>query len=227
MARILLVEDIPELAMTLTELLSEKYQVTHAADLKTAKTALAAVEFDLLILDVSLPDGSGFDLYESFVKEKFKKVPVIFLTGQADLDDRMRGLALGAQDYILKPFYAKELMLRVDMRMQQFENRSDFLICGNLKIDKTLQRSFFVDASGRDQVLNLTPNEFKILLLFVTKKGEVLSRVNIIDSVWGKDFSLSSKAVNSHISNLRKKIECAKCRIVASASKGYVLEVIE
>lgn len=226
MARILLLEDLPELAIVLAELLNEKYQVTHAADLKSAKAALAANEFDLLILDVSLPDGSGFDLYESLLKEKLRKIPVIFLTGQSDLNDRMKGLALGAQDYILKPFYHKELMLRVDMRMQQFESQSNWLICGSLKIDKALQRAFSVDAKGQDLALNLTPNEFKILSLLAINKGEVISRTKIVDSVWGTDFSLSDKAVNSHISNLRKKIASAKCKIMTAESKGYFLKVI-
>lgn len=225
MARILLLEDLPELANVLVELLNEKYQATHVADLKSAKEVLATNEFDLLIFDVSLPDGSGFDLYESLVKEKSRKIPVIFLTGQSDLNDRMKGLALGAQDYILKPFYHKELMLRVDMRMQQFESQSNWLMCGSLKIDKALQRAFAVDATGQDLALNLTPNEFKILSLLAMNKGEVISRTKIVDSVWGTDFSLSDKAVNSHISNLRKKIASAKCKITAAESKGYYLKV--
>lgn len=223
MSQILLVEDFIELADSLIALLSEKYSVTHAPDLKSAKLLLENNKFELLILDVSLPDGSGFDLYESYHKDKVKKLPVIFLTGHGDLTDRMKGLELGAQDYILKPFYTKELVARIEMRIKQFESVSDVISYGNLNLDKRLQRVAIVENNQVLPALNLTPNEYKILLLLVSHKGEVVSRTRIVSDVWGVGFSLSDKAVNSHISNLRKKIQGADCRVVASDKKGYSL----
>lgn len=147
------------------------------------------------------------------------RIPVIFLTGHAALADRMKGLELGAQDYILKPFFSKELVLRVEMRLQQFAEQSGVITYGDLKFDKTLLQVFLIHKETPDQALNLTPNEYKILSLLVAHKGEVISRSTIVDSVWGPGFSLSDKAVNSHVSNLRKKIQRTHCRIVCCFRK--------
>lgn len=222
MSRLLLLEDYTDLADALIELLGKKHEVTHASNVATAKTALNNNSFDLLIFDVSLPDGSGFDLYEHILKTK-GRVPVIFLTGQGELGDRMKGLELGAEDYILKPFFSKELLIRVEMRLKQFAEKSDIMTCSDLKFEKSLMQVFLVGNDKSEQGLNLTPNEYKILLLLAGHKGEVVSRTKIVDSVWGPGFSLSDKAVNSHISNLRKKIQSSQCKLVSSEGKGYML----
>lgn len=221
----MIVEDSIELAEALTSLLSVKHQVTHAPDLKTAKQLLETSTFDLFIFDVTLPDGSGFDLYQHVINKKLNKVPVIFLTGQADLEDRMKGLELGAQDYILKPFYNKELCLRIEMRLKQSEGQSQKMIYGDIKLDKELHRAFLISASQTEKDLNLTPNEYKILSLLASRQGETISRTQIVDQVWGEGFTLTDKAVNSHISNLRKKIQSEKCKIVSTETKGYMFQV--
>lgn len=226
MPQILLLEDTPEIAESLVQLLTTKYSVKHAADLKSARLLLESTPFKLLIMDVSLPDGSGFDLYESFYKDKPKKLPVIFLTGQGELADRMKGLELGAQDYILKPFYTKEFMARVEMRMKQFESVAEVASYGNLKLDKKLQRVSIIENDIPLPALNLTPNEYKILLLLVSNDGQIVTRARIVNDVWGEGFSLSDKAVNTHISNLRKKIINSNCKIIASEDKGYILKVV-
>jgi two-component system phosphate regulon response regulator PhoB len=223
MARLLLVEDNEDLAHSVVEVMAEKHEVLHASDIAAAKNTLKTGNFDLLLLDVTLPDGSGFDFYEDLLNEGLLSIPVIFLTGQSDLDSRMKGLSLGAQDYILKPFYVKELMLRIEMRLQQFEASSSVFICGDLKFEKDQHRVSHVSAEKK--ALNLTPNEYKILALLAASPGVILSRANIVDAVWGKGFSLSDKAVNTHISNLRKKIPAGRCKIVAIEGKGYSLQV--
>ena len=113
MARILLVEDDEALASSIIEVLSEKYELTHAADVTSAKRTLISGKFDLMLLDVTLPDGSGIDFYGTLLSENLINIPLIFLTGQSDLDSRMKGLALGAQDYILKPFVAAHLLQKI------------------------------------------------------------------------------------------------------------------
>ena len=225
MSRIMIVEDSIELAEALKDLLGIKHQVTHAADILSAKKFVDSHEFDLFIFDVTLPDGSGFDLYQHVINKKLNKVPVIFLTGQADLADRMKGLELGAQDYILKPFYNKELSLRVEMRLKQSENQTKTVICGDLKFDKELHKVYLLDGNKAEKDLTLTPNEYKILSLLASHQGEALSRTKIVDTVWGEGFTLTDKAVNSHISNLRKKIISQKCQIVSTDNKGYMLKV--
>ena len=235
MSRLLILEDEPEMAQALLDLLGKSYQVSYAADLATAKKLLTTNEFDLLILDVSLPDGSGFDLCEFIANgivsegvrvQTSRKVPVIFLTGNSDLENRMKGLELGAQDYILKPFYNKELILRIEMRLREFENQSDTIICGDLKIEKDQQRVFLVRPEQPDEEINLTPHEYKILFLLIANKNQVVLRTKIVESIWGSGYNLSDKAVNSHISNLRKKIQSKLCKITASADKGYFLNIL-
>ena len=225
MPRIMIVEDSLELAEALTDLLGAKHQITHAPDVASAKNFLNSRQFDLFIFDVTLPDGSGFDLYQYVIDKKLSKVPVIFLTGQADLADRMKGLELGAQDYILKPFYNKELSLRVEMRLKQSESQNNSMICGDLKFDKELHRVYLLEANKVEKDLTLTPNEYKILSLLASHQGKPLSRTEIVDTVWGAGFTLTDKAVNSHISNLRKKILSQKCQIVSSENKGYMLKI--
>ena len=222
MARLLLVEDSTDIADPLIELLQEKHTVAYAPNLAAAKEFVKSTKFDLILLDVSLPDGSGFNLCEYIKSEKICSVPVIFLTGESDLSHRMKGLELGAQDYILKPFYLKELILRIEMRLQQFEAQSNFITYEDLKFDKNLHRVWLINAPEHD--LGLTPNEYKILSLLVAQKGSIVSRAQIVDTVWGPGFSLSDKAVNSHISNLRKKIQSSCCKLAVTEGKGYSIE---
>lgn len=224
MARILHVEDISELAASLSENLGQKYEVTNAADLKTAKILLEEQQFDLLLLDVSLPDGSSFDFYEGIKSGRQSQVPVIFLTGQAGLPDRMRGLELGAQDYILKPFYVKELIMRIEMRLKQVQSQTSVFQCGDLKFDKDNHLAFLAKSSAQPESLNLTPNEYRILFLLASHKDEVISRVSIVENVWGSNIHITDKAVNSHISNIRRKIQDSSCKITADG-KGYRLGI--
>jgi two-component system phosphate regulon response regulator PhoB len=224
-ARILHVEDISELANSLAELLGQQHEVTHALDLASAKNLLEKNQYDLLILDVSLPDGLAFDHYQNFLKEQKRKIPVIFLTGLSDLPHRMKGLELGAQDYILKPFYSKELILRIEMRLQQFRSESDEFVCGDLHFDKTTHQVFLLKQQKPGAPLNLTPNEYRILLYLAVNKKNVISRADIVENVWGGNTHISDKAVNSHISNLRKKIQDSACKITSSGEKSYLLTV--
>ena len=227
MFRLLFVEDDAELGNALAEIMGQKFFITHAADISTAKNLLTTSEFDLLLLDVSLPDGSGFDLYANFIENQQRKIPVIFLTGEADLTSRMKSLELGAQDYILKPFYTNELILRIEMRLQQFEKQLGLFTFCNLKFEINKQRVSLIENMKPDQDLNLTPNEYKILSLLVSNAGKPVSRSKIVDDVWGPGFSLSDKAVNSHISNLRKKTQNANCQIIATEVKSYLLKSME
>lgn len=224
MSHILVVEDCPDIAAGLIELFEENHRVTHARDLAEAKAKLVGTNYDLIVMDVSLPDGTGFELCEYIKKENLTKAPIIFLTGQSDLQCRMKGLELGAQDYILKPFYKKELMLRVDMRLQQFNSAAPIMSFGDLKFEKLYQR-VRIEVENSNEALNLTPSEYKILSLLAESEGKTLSRKQIVDCVWGPDFNLSEKVVNTHISNLRNKIKKSQCKILLAKGKGYFLQL--
>jgi DNA-binding response OmpR family regulator len=222
MASILVVEDNFELAGCIVDLLTKTHQVTHVPTVAEAKTSLIQNSYHLVLLDVELPDGSGFNLYEWIATEVRQKPPVIFLTGEVDLNNRLKGLELGAKDYILKPFYSKELVLRIEMQLKQSAPPPTVFIFGDLKIERNQLRVFLVQSES-EVPLNLTPNEFKILSLLIDKSEQNVSRDEIINNVWGQGFNLSAKAVNTHISNLRKKMQNTKCKIISSEGKGYCL----
>ena len=226
MSHLLIVEDSIELATALNEVFEKSHQITLAQDISSAKNLLTKSNFDLIILDVTLPDGSGFDLFSELQKNKKFKTPVIFLTGQSDLENRMKGLELGAQDYILKPFYYKELVARVEMRLHQFAKLSNVMICGDLKFETHEHRVFLIDENNTvSKSIDLTPKEYQILFLLAANKDTIIHRNKIVDSVWGEGHSLSEKAINSHISNIRKKVSSTQCKILASDGVGYILKI--
>lgn len=221
MPHLLLVEDNSEVAETLQLALANKHEISIATDLASAKNLLNKVPFDLLLLDVNLPDGNGFDLYEWIKSESQQKTPTIFLTGEGELSNRLKGFQLGAQDYITKPFYPEELLVRIDMHLKSRKNRSGTQSFGDLKFEWNKQRVYLVTPQQPDQLLNLTPNEYKILSFLCENQTQTMTREEIVSSVWGDGFSLSNKVVNTHISNLRKKLLTSKCKIIASDKKGY------
>ncbi len=222
MPNILVVEDNIELAQCVVMVLSKHHQVTHAPNLATAKSFLSELQFNLVLLDVDLPDGSGFDMYQWMKSELKWERPVMFLTGESDLTNRLKGLELGAKDYILKPFYSKELVLRIELQLKQFEPKTNVILFADLKIEKSQLRVSLIDQKI-EKPLNLTPNEFKILMMLVENTDENVSRDEIINNVWGVGFNLSAKAVNTHICNLRKKMQSKQVKIISYEGKGYCL----
>lgn len=223
MAHILLVEDNTEIAQLVTMVLCQKHRLTHAESLQSAKELLTDTRFDLLIFDLNLPDGHGFDLFEWTQLQKNQKAPVIFLTGEDDVSDRIRGFELGAQDYITKPFYSAELLARVNSRLPVEAEKSDILLYAGLKFEWKKLRAFYLEGT-REHTLSLTPNEYKILFFLCENLGRSVTRTEIISNVWGEGFSLSNKVINTHISNLRKKIPADKLEILSDKSEGYFIK---
>jgi DNA-binding response OmpR family regulator len=206
--QILLVEDDPAVARALQEALGrEGYQVNWKA------SGLAGLELarsqppHLALLDVRLPDISGFDVCRR-LREAGLKHPVIILTVQNEEVDRILGLEIGADDYIAKPFSLRELLSRIRAQLRRAYgeyagNNGDVLYAGDLVIDQT--RGL---ARRGDQPLNLTPIEFRLLAYLARHLGQALTRAQIIAEVWGYAADLDSeKTVNVHIRRLREKIE--------------------
>lgn len=224
MIRILLIEDNIELAKIVSETLAEKYNITHVDSLAAADKCMDEHHYNVILLDVGLPDGSGFMWYEQQKRKNTKSLNVLFLTGESDLDMRLKGLHLGAMDYIVKPFYMPELIARIEIQVRNQQQQGHIRQCGDLKLELSLQRVYHVEDGVKDEVINLTPNEFKILSFLSDNKEKVVSRNEIVNNVWGEGFNLSDKAVNTHISNLRKKLKTERCKIVAEGN-GYLLKV--
>lgn len=186
------------------------YNGTDAADL------LERESFDLILLDVMLPGVDGFELME-FIKPT--GTPVIFLTAKNAVSDRVRGLRMGAEDYIVKPFEILELLARVDVVLRRFNKTQMHFIFDNLTVD--LQA---MQVTRNGQEISLTPKEYDLLLLFIRNPGVALYRETIYQRVWNEEFPYGSKTVDLHVQRLRKKVGWEH-KIRSVNKVGYRLEI--
>lgn len=222
MAEILLVEDDPVLGRGLSVNLSlEKFQVEWVSDLSSALKQLQTRSFDLVLLDLGLPDGSGFDLLKT-VREKDLQTPIVILTAKTDEDSVVQGLQLGANDYVKKPFGDRELLARIRTAMRQQSTQSqDELSFEKLVLLKNVRRVFY------DEVpLDVTPKEFETLAYFLKNAEAVITREALL-GVIDKDGNLFDRTVDSHISHIRTRLRKAGVKNIQISSVygvGYRLE---
>lgn len=225
MKSLLLVEDDNSLAETLSERLAkEGYHVQWADCVKSAELKVATVLFDLLILDVGLPDGSGFEIAKRLRSGSLgalnQSSPFVFLTAMNSAEYRLEGYELGAEEYIPKPFHLKELLLRVKHVLENHASRS------------TLQlgtRTIFWDAlevrEGEDVIDRLQPRDAQLLKLLVARSPAVVSRDEILDKIWGEANFPSSRTVDNAIVRLRQVLgEPYSQKIRSVRSVGYQWE---
>jgi len=162
-------------------------------------------EIDVVLLDIMLPGIDGFQVCK-ILREEFPSIGIIMLTAKSQDIDKIMGLEYGTDDYMVKPFNPKELVLRVKSLMRRMEkpkyNQSEIIIDGPFKIDK-YSRKFF----KKEKDVELTPTEFSIMKLFVENPGKAFSRDEILNLIWGEDFIGDSKIVDVNIRRLRSKIE--------------------
>jgi len=205
---ILLIEDDEAIAVSLRDgLVREGYQVSWQ------DTGEAGIDFaqkhgvQLVILDVRLPDGSGFDFCRR-MRQIGLHQPIIMLTVQSEEVDKVLGLEMGADDYMTKPFSFRELLSRVKAQFRRAygefsASEANSLYVADLVIDRNRAQ-----VMRGDEIVNLTPTEFRILVFLAQNPNQVLSRAQIMDAVWGYDLTPESeRAINSHIRRLREKIE--------------------
>ena len=202
MAKILIVEDEPEIAAALAyDLKLEGYEVEVACDGEIASSHGREPGWDLILLDVMLPKMDGFDVCRELRKAGVR-TPILFLTARTHEAEKVLGLDLGADDYVTKPFSARELRARIRARLRSSQPETeDVLRCAGLEIDTA--RAEVRKAGGKVEV---TSQEFKLLLTFAKNRGRVLSREQLIDLAWGRDTYVTDRAVDAHIVNLRRKL---------------------
>ena len=200
--RVLLVEDNTEIADAVAKMLEhERYAVTHVGDGENGLVHLIDGEFDLAILDLVLPKRDGFAVCAS-AREQGVTTPVLMLTARDAVEDRVRGLDCGADDYLVKPFEASELVARVRALLRRSDRPVQRnLSAGPLRVDITARRAF-VD----ERELDLGTTEFRLLEYLTRNAGLALSRTQILDRVWGDDFAGSSNIVDVYIGQLRRKL---------------------
>ncbi|KPL52506.1 phosphate regulon transcriptional regulator PhoB [Prosthecomicrobium hirschii] len=205
MARVLIVEDEEPLSMLLRyNLEAEGYSVETCARGDEADTRLKETTPDLLLLDWMLPGLSGIELCRRLRnRPETERLPIIMLTARGEESERVRGLATGADDYVVKPFSVPELMARVRamLRRSKPELISTLLKAGDLELDKETHR---VRRGGRE--IHLGPTEFRLLEFLMSSPGRVFSREQLLDGVWGRDVYVDERTVDVHVGRLRKAI---------------------
>ncbi|MBS5937840.1 response regulator transcription factor [Clostridium sartagoforme] len=221
MSKILIVEDEKQISKVMKLYLEkEGYNIELASDGKIAEELIENNIYDLVILDIMMPYKDGWYLLKK-VKSLNKMTQVIITSARGEEEDRIFGLELGADDYMVKPISMRELVLRVSLRLKSTlkETESEINI-GKLNIDENNRRVF---EKGEEVIL--TPKEYELMIFFVKNKNRVFSREDLILKVWGYDFFGDTRTVDTHIKKLREKIEVFKDNLKTIWRVGYSLTV--
>ena len=213
--KILVVDDDPKLRSLVCEGLAESgIEALPADSVAAAQAACDAAEFDLILLDVMMPEASGWDFLAE-LRGGGNSTPVIFVTARGGVEDRVKGLRLGGDDYIIKPFAFEELLARVEAVARR--QTTDVKVFGALEIDSLKRRVTF-----GERTLDLSPREYGLLLELVSAEGRVLSRSDLLREVWGIDFDPGTNVVDVHIGRLRKRFgEEGRRYIKTVTGEGY------
>ena len=199
MIKILIVEDEEPISNLIRMSLTKAgYHCEQAFDGESAADAIEGGYYDLILLDIMLPGINGYELLEYI---KTKEIPVIFITAMGDLDDRVKGLRAGAEDYITKPFEMLEVQARIETVLRRYHKMEDKIEI----FDTTIDLSSRTVMQGGKQIM-LTWKEFELLLFFVRNKNIALYRETIYENIWDSDYMGDSRTVDLHVQRLRKKL---------------------
>ena len=221
--RLLLIEDEKRMAQALCEILRlEKYEVDHYANGHDGLTAIESGVYDIVILDVMLPGINGYDIAKS-VRRKGISTPILMLTAKAELDDKVTGLDSGADDYLTKPFMAKELLARLRALSRRTMNRLDgTLSFGDITLDTN---TLVLTCASNAQSVRLSEKEYHILEYLISNSGKILTREQLAVKIWGFESEAEYNNVEVYMSFTRKKLAFveAKTEIKAVRGVGYEL----
>jgi DNA-binding response OmpR family regulator len=223
MRRALVVEDDPDIVELLSHYLArDGWTVESADDGRDALERIRRERYDLLILDLQLPGKDGLALCAEVRSDKrTRDVPVVMLTARGDEADRIVGLEMGADDYVVKPFSPKELLARVRALFRRLERKDDaeaLLSVGALRVDRARHT---VEWQGHG--VRLTAKEFALLVALLEARGRVLSRQRLLEDVWGYSYAEGTRTVDVHVRRLREKLPGLASAIVTVKSLGYRL----
>ncbi|MBQ9870872.1 MAG: response regulator transcription factor [Eubacterium sp.] len=215
MLKILIVEDEKPISdLIRLNLTKAGYQCTAVYDGKAAADLLEDHTYDLILLDIMLPEINGYELME-YIRPM--GIPVIFLTAKASLDDRMRGLTSGAEDYLVKPFEVVELLARINIVLRRYHKTETILTYKDLRIDVE-NRTVTRDGNA----VELTPKEFQLLVLFVRNVNITLYRDRIYETIWETDWMGDTRTLDLHVQRLRRKLSL-KENLKSVYNTGYRL----
>ena len=214
--RILVVEDEQHIGQMIEAALGlAGYECEICRDGRRAVAKVHQENYDLILLDIMLPEMNGFEVIEAI---KSREIPVIFLTALQDVTDKVKGLRLGAEDYIVKPFEIMELLARIEVVLRRYKKNLEILEYRDIRIypDRHL-----VEKAGRQ--VALTPKEFDLFVFFVRNKDIAIGRERLLSAVWGYEFMGESRTVDIHVQQKQKKLDLSK-QLVTIPKLGYRLE---
>lgn len=224
MSPVLLVEDSHVTQSIVRAALKDVCDLTAVDTVALAIETVREAHFDLILLDINLPDGDGFEVYAKIREiERFKLTPILFLTARLDLEDKVRGFALGADDYIVKPFDVVELKMRISSKLKNLSVRKTVteLNFGPFEVSVAAQKVMFKESTGEARKLELTSSQFKLLFHFLRNEGKTISREEILKDVWGEEINVSDRTVDTHIYAIRQQLKTHKKMIHSVHGKGY------
>jgi len=223
--RILIIEDDPELNRNIKQALTaEEMLVETVYDGLLAEKILSKEKFDCIILDINLPGKTGYAVSADFRKYN-TSTPILMLSAFSELEDKVQGYDFGADDYLTKPFYMRELILRINSLIKRSTDNPTKeninLVAGGLIVESATKR---VTREGVE--ISLTPREYQILVKLLESRGEVVSKRKLIQEIWGKAFDANTNTIEVYINFLRKKIDkpFAKESIKTKVGYGYYFE---
>lgn len=233
MAKILCIEDSGEFFLYLTSVLKD-HSVTHAMDIAQALSLVqdGRDSFDLILLDISLPDGNGLKVLPQLkeITSAHKNIPIIVLSADSDVVTKVAAFGIGADDYISKPPDTSELRARIEARLRSSQmdpNQKTQMRFGDLVLDSDTLRVQLNSASLGQVTLDLTPSEFKLLKYVIGRPGQVYTRDQLIDHIWGIGKHITQRTVDAHVSNLRKKLGDSSVKIQTVTGAGYRVVIKE
>ncbi|OFZ18306.1 MAG: hypothetical protein A2X94_13155 [Bdellovibrionales bacterium GWB1_55_8] len=222
MKKILLVDDDTENLALIAQMLQPHYQAIQASSGREGIQLAVREQPDAILLDVNMPEMDGFEVCKKLREQPAtRSIPILMLTTVTGLDSRVKGLDIGADDYIGKPFQSRELLARINARLrrQEMDRQTDGAIqMGNLILDP---KSFAVKVADRE--VHLTRIEFEILRYFMERPNQVIDRNKLLGDLW-PDAVVTNRTVDTHVANLRKKIRGFNCPIDTIYGAGYILK---
>ncbi|MBU5460854.1 response regulator transcription factor [Anaerostipes sp. MSJ-23] len=223
--RLLLAEDEKSLSRALVTILKKNnYAVDPVYDGEAALEYLETGNYDGAILDIMMPKKDGLEVLKT-LRDKGNLMPILMLTAKAEIDDKVEGLDLGANDYLTKPFAAKELLARIRAMLRTQTVQPDSMLhVGNISLDRAT-----FELSSKTGSFRLANKEFQMMEIFMCNPGHLISKERLMEKIWGYDSDAEINVVWVYISYLRKKLEAlhANLQIKATRNAGYSLEVME
>ena len=220
--KVLIVEDDPTLNKNINEAISAENLIAESVfDGLLAERILKKSNFDCIIMDINLPGKTGFELCKDF-RQFNTSTPVIMLTAFGELEDKIKGFDCGADDYLTKPFYMRELILRVNSLIKRHKSsdstikNNSVLIADDITINNVKKK---VIRQGKE--INLTPREYQILLKLMEKNGEIVSKADLIKEIWGSSFNANTNTIEVYVNFLRNKIDKPFLKNTIKTKVGY------